>query len=322
MKIITEKIIPLILLSLSVFLLFSEYEREKVGLFTTIKYFGKSEISGPINKELVAGEKIIGAFVASDNNLGTIAIRFNTYWRINDDWVMFRLRNYESDTWYYQNKYKVDQFQNEKMFPFGFPEIPDSAGEKYVFELESVQGGLNNAVAISSKDPVFQVRYRFPKETLFNFQDMNNATISKIVKYNLFTIVDYLNQKLAVNFSDMSKASITLTYFIPVFCYLFGYRKKLRKLLTLIIFFTLLDSFLVYEIYDKSTIILFFSWIWYLLLAKPKTIYLSEIGILLLALSAMTYYVPELEIISQKIGSWSLIFLIFSLGKKINEPHW
>src|SRR3972149_11889914 len=185
MKFIKNILLPIILFSISIVLLFSEYERENVGFFTTIKYFSDKELTGKIDKELYAGERVVGKFIAADNNLGTIAVRFNTFWRINDDWIIFRIKDSESVKWYYENKHKVDQFQNRKMFPFGFPEITDSRNKQYIFEIESFQGSTNSAVAVDSKYPSFQARYRFPKETIFNFRDLKDTTVWKIAKYNI-----------------------------------------------------------------------------------------------------------------------------------------
>ena len=186
MKIIKRYVIPIALILFSLYLILSQYKREQVGLFTIIRYFDESNISGVKNRELLAGEKVTGIFTATENNLGTVSVRFNTFWRINDDWLIFRIKSVNDERWFYENKYKVDQFQNGKMFPFGFPELKDSSKKTYVFEIESTQGITDNAIAVSGISPAFHVRYRFPKETIIksnNFEGI--SSVGKILKYNL-----------------------------------------------------------------------------------------------------------------------------------------
>ena len=312
MKFIKHILIPLILFSISVVLLFSEYEREKIGLFTTVEHFGAKKLEGILDKELYKTDKVIGNFTASENNMGTIAVRFNTFWRINDDWIIFRIKEANSLEWYYQNIHKVDQFQNRQMFPFGFPEITDSKNKPYVFEIESSTGSTASAVAVDSKYPSFQVRYRFPKEYIFNFNGLRNMSVWKVVKYNLTTIISYLIQKFSVQFSEIDKSIITLTYFTPLLFYLFSLYKKQLLLRLLLTVFTLLDVFLVNEIKDISTTILFFGWGCLFLSIKIPVKVTFIVSTILLFMSASLYYLPETVAISDKAGSWSLIFLLFS----------
>jgi hypothetical protein len=76
--------------------------------------------------ELLKGEKIAEEFKAKYNNLGIIAIKFDTHFKVNNDYLQFKIKEKNSVDWYYVNSYKVDQFRNNEYFPFGFPEIKES----------------------------------------------------------------------------------------------------------------------------------------------------------------------------------------------------
>lgn len=114
------------------------------------------------NKKLLKGERITGEFKAKNNNLGIILALFNTYNKINDDYLQFKIKEVGSSDWYYSNKYKVDQFQNNQYFPFGFPEINDSKGKTYQIEIESLSGVDGNSVQAVINKP-FLSEYSFPK---------------------------------------------------------------------------------------------------------------------------------------------------------------
>ena len=60
------------------------------------------------------------------NELGVVWIRFNTFGRINSDILTFKIREKGQNNWYYENLYRVDQFQDGKLFPFGFPPREDA----------------------------------------------------------------------------------------------------------------------------------------------------------------------------------------------------
>src|SRR4030042_3571032 len=156
--------------------------------------------------ELLAGEKINGEFVAYEDNLGIISIRFNTFDRINDDVLIFRLKEKDSESWYYENKYKVDQFQPDKLFPFGFPKIENYNGKIYQFEIESTKGESENAIAISPQFPIFRVKYHFDKEQLL----ANKLVLARFLFKKFIDAANNFNFILA-----------SLVFFIPFFFYLF-----------------------------------------------------------------------------------------------------
>jgi len=112
------------------------------------------------------GDVAAAVFEAKNNNLGTIGVKFETYNRINDDVLEFRLKEEGSNQWIYRNEYKTDQFQNNQFFSFGFPVIKNSAGKNYLFEIESLVGNSENAVGLSKRGRVIESRYKFDLQNL------------------------------------------------------------------------------------------------------------------------------------------------------------
>ena len=107
------------------------------------------------DKELFKGDKLSAKFKSDYNNLGIISVLFNTHGRINDDYLLFSIKEVGSDKWYYSNKYKVDQFQDYQYFPFGFPELSNSKGKTYQIEIESLNGTEGNSVQVVVKNKSF-----------------------------------------------------------------------------------------------------------------------------------------------------------------------
>ncbi len=115
--------------------------------------------------ELLRGEIIKGGFVAGEDYLGQISVRFYNYDRINGDEVRFRLKE-KNGPLIYENTYKTDQFQPNELFPFGFPVITSSRGKEYQFEVESMKGRYDDSVTLSRGQPVVTVTFQYPKKLL------------------------------------------------------------------------------------------------------------------------------------------------------------
>ena len=136
------------------------------------------------NKELLKGDKVIGEFIAENNHLGTVSIKFNTHNRINNDYLQFRIKKSDSNHWYYSNKYKVDYFQNNQYFSFGFPPINDSKDKKYQIEIESLAGVKGKSIQALMEDSPFLSKYSFPKAYLQqNKKEIQMFIFSKLKSY-------------------------------------------------------------------------------------------------------------------------------------------
>lgn len=111
---------------------------------------------------LLAGKKINFEIATPHDGLGIIAIRFQTFGRINDDVISFRIKPMGASVWIYESNYKTDQFQDHELFPFGFPLQPDSRGKTYAIELESLSGSEGNHVSVDRINPIIVSKYHYP----------------------------------------------------------------------------------------------------------------------------------------------------------------
>ncbi len=203
-KDIFEKcIIPLTLFILWIVL--SLFFNSEVGFSVLTYNQGNSDYVQMHTAELLAHEKVHGQFVAVENNAGIVAVRFNTYIRINSDRLIFRIKERGAHSWYYVNSYKVDQFQPSQLFTFGFPLIKNSKGKTYQFEIESTKGTPGDAVAISPIQPVFVVKYQFPRTELF---------------HNKQILTYFLYKKLLNSFSNIIFLLYSISYLVPLLFYL------------------------------------------------------------------------------------------------------
>lgn len=178
-------LIGMVLLFLWLGLMFYQsFQIENVFTVLTKEYPRKS-VSVLPDGELYQGDKIVGEFEATENYLGIIGFRFWTYYRLNDDYLIFRIREKKSLDWYYQNRYKADQFQPNQYFTFGFPAITGSVGKRYVFEIESSQGRPGIAVGASEIDPIFVAKYKYPRELV-------TSSTQKFISFSTNKLIDLI----------------------------------------------------------------------------------------------------------------------------------
>lgn len=141
------------------------------------------------NIKLLKGEKFVDEFIADSNHLGSISIKFNTHDRIVDDYLQFKIKDVNDNDWYYSNQYKVDQFQNNQYFPFGFPKIDNSLGKEYRIEIKSLAGAEENHLELIRGNSYFLSRYSFPKNYLIE----NKEEISVFIIGKLRSVLRYFN---------------------------------------------------------------------------------------------------------------------------------
>ncbi|MFA5828066.1 MAG: hypothetical protein WC841_01705 [Candidatus Shapirobacteria bacterium] len=171
---------------------------------------------GSQNRELLKGVKVSEEFAAKNNNLGIVAVKFDTHGRINDDYLQFRIKEIGSGDWYYSNKYKVDQFQNNQYFPFGFPGIKDSKNKKYQIEIESLDGVNGNSVQMVAKGSSILSKHSFPKEYLLEHKE---------------EIIGFVFNKIRSFFGNVSLVNYLLI-FVVIYLYIFFFTFKSTKIFT------------------------------------------------------------------------------------------
>lgn len=260
--------------------------------------------SGEIHeKEIVNGE-----FFSKENNLGIVAIRFNTFHRINDDVIIFKIKEKGKSGWYYSGKYKVDQFQPDDFFTFGFPIINDSKGKSYFFEIESTQGKYFNAVAISDIEPNFQAKYQFSRAELFR---------------DKFKIFELIYKKIFYSFTDPSFIFSSFPFFLPLLFYLASLRYfkiifKNRFPLYLYTFSLIIFTYLLFPFLFSNVTSLFLILFWIFLVYVNK--FDSSVSFLYsvfsLVISLFTYLLKQ-ELIADNFAIWTFFFLVIGTVQSI-----
>ncbi len=138
--------------------------------------------------DLLIGDSVSGEFTAKHNNLGIISAKFNTHLRINNDYLQFSIKEKGQKDWYYSNKYKADQFQNNKYFPFGFPQINNSKGKVFEIDIRSVSGTITDSVSIIPGSH-FLSKFSFSKAYLLQ----NKKEIPSFLFFKIISFVNHLN---------------------------------------------------------------------------------------------------------------------------------
>jgi len=285
-RILTFGIIPLLLLLL--WFVLSLFYASKYSFSVIPLAYNKSNFISLKTDELLAKQKVSAQFQAKENNLGIVSVRFKTYSRINNDIVIFRLKETGKNDWYYQYQYKVDQFQDNDYFTFGFPIILNSINKTYYFEIESTKGKIGDAVSISTKSPIFIAQHQFTKQQL-----LANKTM----------IPEFLIKKIYYSFSDINFLISSFVYLLPFIYYILWFY-LMRPLIN--IGFPFLSRF---SIKNWNVPIEYRSGKKYLLLY----IHLVAIFILIFFMNTMNNYVNLIM-----IGLWIILIMIYRFGYSIS----
>lgn len=252
--------------------------------------------------ELTKGKTVKGVFTATTPNLGIVSVRFNTYERINSDVLLFKIKEKGQQNWYYQNLYKVDQFQPESFFTFGFPVIAKSQGKTFEFELVSTKGEHMDAVAISSYEPVFSTTYKYYRSDFVGW---------KIIKLPLFAL-----QKIFYSFQDVNITATSIVYLLPFIFYclwLILHQNNFKWFIRAMILLTLVHIF--FWFYIENGVIFFGMGLYWVFLAfyyrlSSKIFMYTSLFYFLLSMILLSFMFKAAE---QSI-IWSFIFfLIFSI---------
>jgi uncharacterized membrane protein YfhO len=146
-----------------------DYYKSSQGQYGLTTLIAKESLTkSPANQELSAKKILNQNFTARFDNLGTIALAFDTNNRSINDKVVFRLKQRDQKDWYYQNTYNANQFQNNIPFPFGFPVISDSKNKSYSIQIESLEGKSGESLIISENNKNFLSIYKYSKSELIN----------------------------------------------------------------------------------------------------------------------------------------------------------
>lgn len=157
---------------------------------------------------LEKGDYISGKFVGQNNNLGILSLRFQTFFRPayqNEDHLLFQIKEVGSQTWYYQNTYRVGTIYDVPFFPFGFPVISNSKGRTYEFKITSLEGNKSNSVAVSKRWQNITAKYKFTKQEILQ---------NRIESFRFFS------EKFISSLETIDVLFSSLVYLLPLFFYL------------------------------------------------------------------------------------------------------
>ena len=94
-----------------------------------------------------SGEKYNQEILVSENNFGMLDLLVSMK-NIDDDGVVFRIKESSQESWDYENFYDAEFFTQGLFYSFGFPPYLDSANKTYFIELELVDENKNNEAKI------------------------------------------------------------------------------------------------------------------------------------------------------------------------------
>jgi hypothetical protein len=258
--------------------------------FLTVEYpLRGNEIDWVRDEPLVKGGWTVrGQFTARDNHLGMVALRVRTFNRINNDLIVFRLRESGQKNWPVFNTYFTDRFIDNWLFPFGFPPIADSINRKYEFEISSVNGVPDNGIGFSFWPPQAVSRYVYTWDRL---------------KTNADELRGFIGKKI-LNLVDIPSVFFHyLVYLFPAFAYfLTAFRKKPVWQITRQVKLTIITVFIFFGIFlpppggilTVEVMALFSAWLFFgtktlpsglfaaataLTLAVPLPIFFREIAL-------------------------------------------
>jgi len=273
--------------------------------------YSSRNISNFNTDELLKNEKIVGEFRAKENNLGIVAVRFFNFNRISDDFVIFRLFDKGSNKLLYENKYKVDQFQPNQFFTFGFPIINDSENKNYKFEIISIDGREGNAIALSQLEPSFAAQYQYTKTDLLN---------------NKLYIPTFFAKKIYYSFSDLNVVVSSLIFLLPLVLYLIFLirRESILKRKSYLPIYILLISvsifiFFIEDVNRLSEVILIFLWIILAIFYKLESTVSFLIALVFLS-TAPIFIIFNQEIRAENAAIWTYFFLVigaFQMGYEL-----
>jgi hypothetical protein len=331
-KFLIYYLIPFFLFYIGLNMTFRDVYSTNNGLLILIQRNEKQDIFNYTDKEILAGQKILGHFQASENNLGIVAVRFHTFGRINDDSVFFRIKELNSKDWYYQWTYKTDQFQPDDYFTFGFPIIKDSKDKNYIFELESISGTPGNAVALSQVEPLFIEKYKFDKsELILDKKNFYNFSIQKLTRILEDELVQFVIKKTINIFTDFDfLLKAVFIYFMPLIFYLLWqhvikkYYAKIYYLAFLSIVGVLGEIYILHISTDMVYLGITLFWLYTIYKYKLAIDVSFCISMFLFILCIICYYLGYTTV-SGKYAAWASIFLavvvVQSLVEILRPPY-
>ncbi len=230
----------------------------------------REEIENKDNN-ILPGYKQVFEFKSKHQNLGSVEVLIDNHGRVNNDQVVFRIKEIGKSDWLYQNVYKTSAMDVGQFFPFGFNTISDSKNRSYVVEIESLNGSNNDSISISDKSDYIHLKYLYNRDYL-------TKNIGKIPEYLSLKFIEFIN---LFSFIDFIKTCFifSVTFAITIFIvdtrfgslldrhkYKLGIKPNIGLLAILLLYFLSHIQFLSYSQYWDS------DWYWQLLLTSVSSV--------------------------------------------------
>lgn len=201
----------LILCLVSVFIAF----QKDFSLLSLVQSHDNTTLTLPTNKDstysLFEHGVFRGKFLANDNKMGIVMLSLKHIGAIHPDRsiqeslpssvVRFRIREAGSKEWHHESQHTGWKISADEPYPFGFPEIADSKGKWYEFELSSEKATVGDHMLIIK-----------PQE---NFRSVYKMSRSMVMREPL-SMVRILQNKIYGAFSQPEAQTILLIYFFTI----------------------------------------------------------------------------------------------------------
>lgn len=300
-KFIKYFIVPLILLGLwsgLTLLAMISYDKNFLGL--SQNHDATNFIQKPTG-ELLEGQKLRGQFVASENNLGIVSIRFKQKLRTpykDEDQLIFRIKEKGAQQWHYEGKYMSGLTFDVPFLPFGFPLIPDSRWKTYEFELESTQGNKKNGVVLSERMPNLASMYQISRAELLNDKPM-------LVMFAVKKLLSALQTIDIIFFSFVSSIPLLLYISLLVFRRNSIYALYFKIIIILIILYDIISLQISN---DYIYIITSALWVILLKIQEKSSFYTFIFGVILITFTPILYQFDNVSA-ALKSNSWGYVIL-------------
>lgn len=292
-----KHIVFIFCLSLFIVLFFYQLLMSDRPITSLSQYLSTSSVLNTKKLDLTKEVVAKGSFVAKENYLGIINVRFDPQ-KNNDDQIIFRIKEKGNSQWYYEQTYHAVQFIKLPLFPIGFPIIKDSKGKAYEIEIYTKKGKINS-VSLDPTYPGFVLRYFIPKTEL-----LSNPKI----------LLNFILNKIYFNLKQEGIVVLLLSITMFVFVSLIGLIIKIpifNKIFSLGIIFliSIIDIFFSPTILLSTAIVLLVYLLYYSTLFKSYSEYLIKMIPLYFILFVFGVLINNLNI-SYKSGLWMLLLFV------------
>jgi len=309
-SILKKFIIPLLLLLLWIILTIFQIISNDGALTIVTEKYTKKDFKNDINYEpILAGESRAFEFKSRYDNLGSIAINFDTTGGGREDYMKIKVTELSTGKVIKEETTFAGAYQGLNFYPYGFELQPNSSGVKYNVEILSTSGSETKYNAIKKGGQIFAVSYQFNKQ--------------KILHDKIY-LIEFIKTK-SINSLQNNYLSFTTTIFaLPLIFYLFWLfaEKHTKKknlfnnpIIALLGISIVIDIFFVDVGFDLVFFIIPILWGGVLFYLKKESKESYKVALALLILCPILQLLGQ-DTMVEKAAAWA--FLALTVGVIIN----